>query len=927
MSSEKLWTGKLTAFLHDPVDKPFILMQGGSHEKRAKDIIDQLQISIDLSKDHSFDYIASAMDRIVLPKNSRVRIKFLDNPCVRHPLSGKEYNDFFSLETKKLEDFNNSVDRAVQKLDIRNHDPKAAFLTLWRNLQPLVTSNSPQELKKYWSVAPADTRVPNHSIFDHLKISAACYGNNYDYRQKLNINVSSLLLFTIGPVQSFIAQARKTQDLYWGSFLLSYLAWTGMMEVCQQYGPDSIVFPDLYKQPFVDYWLERQNIEVVDSNSGKIGIPTLPNRFLAILPENDHTHLENFAGKIENAVKTKFCEIVDTILRDIAINNPMPDSLFKYCNRQKNDFLEIYWSIVPWPQDTADKKSWEYVLDMAAPLFFDNRISEIKQSFDFIKEKGEYPPVIGHCFGILHSIAEKTLGARKNLRNFQQLSGEQGRKCSLCGERVALFYKKSHPRQMVFEHNKNYAVELKNIEKRFLAQGEGLCGVCFTKRCASKYFEKKYGQKIKPEEWHHFPSTAEIALMHVYQEAETDGKLRKIMDDYTSLFNKFDPELFFEENLTEKYFRKCGYSIGDNQMSQVREKLVEFENYCRAKKMKLTRYYAVVMFDGDDMGKWLAGDKLPKYQYAYHPQVCEIIKSDYKDFFKEIKSKQVPMTPALSAALSRSLSNYSLYLVPAIIKDKVGKLVYAGGDDVLALVNLHSLLSLLPQLRAAFSGHIDSQCNVDFNAEISGFVDMGEELLMTMGPEATASAGICIAHYKTPLTEVLRLTKKMEQKSKQGNKDACSIAVLKRSGEIKTVSLPWKFIYGAEGSLNKKGVLGAASVLVDKLRRGIFSDKFIYVLRQEFSRLIKDSNGANQVAPIIVETELRRLLKKSYQIKVENQFDAIKKNKEIDELLQELLSVLKWTKLAFDIGGFLSFLEIAAFIAKETGGLVNANRN
>lgn len=32
-----------------------------------------------------------------------------------------------------------------------------------------------------------------------------------------------LFLFTISPVQSFIAQARKTQDLYAGSLLLSEL--------------------------------------------------------------------------------------------------------------------------------------------------------------------------------------------------------------------------------------------------------------------------------------------------------------------------------------------------------------------------------------------------------------------------------------------------------------------------------------------------------------------------------------------------------------------------------------------------------------------------------------------------------------------------------------------------------------------------------
>jgi CRISPR-associated protein Cmr2 len=49
----------------------------------------------------------------------------------------------------------------------------------------------------------------------------------------------NLLLFTIGPVQSFISQARKTQDLYAGSKLLSVL----IGEAIKFVGEDNMIFP------------------------------------------------------------------------------------------------------------------------------------------------------------------------------------------------------------------------------------------------------------------------------------------------------------------------------------------------------------------------------------------------------------------------------------------------------------------------------------------------------------------------------------------------------------------------------------------------------------------------------------------------------------------------------------------------------------
>jgi CRISPR-associated protein Cmr2 len=55
--------------------------------------------------------------------------------------------------------------------------------------------------------------------------------------------MSQYFHFTLGPVQSFVAQARRTRDFWAGSFILSWLSAVAMREVQKQDGDGSIVFP------------------------------------------------------------------------------------------------------------------------------------------------------------------------------------------------------------------------------------------------------------------------------------------------------------------------------------------------------------------------------------------------------------------------------------------------------------------------------------------------------------------------------------------------------------------------------------------------------------------------------------------------------------------------------------------------------------
>lgn len=81
--------------------------------------------------------------------------------------------------------------------------------------------------------------------------------------------------FTLGPVQGFVSQARRTRDFWAGSFLLSWLAGVAMAAVRQQKG--QIQFPI----PPDDYlnWIQGNGVDVPPRQGG------IPNRFKSMRAE------------------------------------------------------------------------------------------------------------------------------------------------------------------------------------------------------------------------------------------------------------------------------------------------------------------------------------------------------------------------------------------------------------------------------------------------------------------------------------------------------------------------------------------------------------------------------------------------------------------------------------------------------------------
>lgn len=578
-----------------------------------------------------------------------------------------------------------------------------------------------------------------------------------------------LFLFTIGPVQSFIAQARKTHDLRAGSFLLSQLVDSTMEKLSKLVDNPEILFP--HKK-----------------------IKYKPNRFLVKIETKSP---EKIGKNLETFVKEEFEKISREILHKEGITTKV--DFKKKCEepfkKQITTFLQVFWVIIPIRKQT---------------------------------------------YAETYVNLERYLGATKNIRSFKQLNeiGDWGRKCSLCGERSALFYREKR------RYHSPFAIPLTNLSIKFF--NEDLCAICFTKRFINSHF--------KTDELRDYPSTAEISLM------DTLNKLGPKLSPFKGLFGKnFDHQLYFEENLNKRAFELNDLPF--EKKERAKEQLEKIKKTAKVEGLQFPRYYALIMFDGDDMGKWLSGAYL----------------------------KDSKLLPDFHNNMSKTLGNFA-EKVEKIITEKKGRLIYAGGDDILAFINLNHLLPVLKELRAEFP-------------------NFGKLAATSNNQISTPSCGVCIAHYKTPLSTVRNWSKKMEVKAKElKGKDAIGFAYLRHSGAITKSVFKW--------NCNVYSTVETFEELTKLLKKDVFSNTFIRKLADEFRHLM-DKEGIYEEKELI-ETELKRLITRAYMKKKgkesREEFEKEKKN-QIKSLTKRLMVLYNNSQ---SLENFLGFLEIILLIE---GGL------
>ena len=157
--------------------------------------------------------------------------------------------------------------------------------------------------------------------------------------------------FTLGPVQSFVGQARRTKDFWAGSFLLSWLSGVAMVSVEKQGG--SILFP----QADPDFIKAIKNGA---ENGPKQG--TIPNRFKA----------EVGSGFDRNAVcaevQQAWKELADQIYKEEIAAHILTDTKAIW-DRQVAHFWDMSWVLTTEKNDHSP-----------CPNFSDTKPSDTKNS-------------------------------------------------------------------------------------------------------------------------------------------------------------------------------------------------------------------------------------------------------------------------------------------------------------------------------------------------------------------------------------------------------------------------------------------------------------------------------------------------------------------------------------------------------------------
>jgi CRISPR-associated protein Cmr2 len=264
-----------------------------------------------------------------------------------------------------------------------------------------------------------------------------------------------------------------------------------------------------------------------------------------------------------------------------------------------------------------------------------------------------------------------------------------------------------------------------------------------------------------------------------------------------SLF-QFEADVLYPERLDPSLLER-EYGAINRQAAEKSRRTCQ--DLCRAVGAPPT-YYAILVMDGDDMGTWLAGDhpRMPRFRDVMHPDVLpkfEALPEPDRSNWMSLLSKRRPLAANLHASLSTALSTFALRAVKFIIEQcHFGRVVYAGGDDLLAFLPVTRAITAARELYMLFTGQAKvtgGRIEVELESQ-NGYVKWDDEILLMPGPRITLSAGITIVHHLHPLDAALEAAREAEKHAKNalnGARAAVSVRAIKRSGETVDAYSRW----------------------------------------------------------------------------------------------------------------------------------------
>ncbi len=176
-----------------------------------------------------------------------------------------------------------------------------------------------------------------------------------------------LLLFQMGPVQEFIAQARSTRDLWSGSYLLSWLVAHAIVAAWKAEGGNvsfkDMVMPSICRNdnPLIFALLDQKSF-VTDEEAKRALIPNLPNRFAMLVPTGTGKKRAEVAVK---AVVDELESIGESVWKWLEDHGAKPEWKKRF-DSQIKAFPQITWAVRAKADDEAFEETWDAVNDALA---------------------------------------------------------------------------------------------------------------------------------------------------------------------------------------------------------------------------------------------------------------------------------------------------------------------------------------------------------------------------------------------------------------------------------------------------------------------------------------------------------------------------------------------------------------------------------
>ena len=535
--------------------------------------------------------------------------------------------------------------------------------------------------------------------------------------------------FSIGPVQGFVSQSRRTRDLWGSSYLLAFLS-AHAMHGAAKAGAE-IAQPVVKDDPLYR-WVAGNPLRTDDPP--RLG--SLPNHFVAKV-DGDAVQVAKAATDAFNSAWKRAHEAVWE--RFVAHACPMGNDTQAIWNRQAGAFWEIMWTAAPWddPGQFARRKHWRGQVRPAEP---------------------------GDKCTIMHDL--------------QELSG----------------HVRTHHRR---DQDEFWARVRQRVGTLDIRDNERLCAIALVKRLLPKVAQAGLGWEVDASRW---PSTVYVAAIPWIRRvataipqraAEYAEHVRRCASDVLAMprppFDLSTPAAGDFPKLDANYLRR--EFVADERLCSLRDdvELAARENlagllkaiYDNERLGPPPSFYALLLADGDRLGQLLgqAG--------------AETVSNALKDFTND---------------------------VPNVVREHDGVTVYAGGDDVLAMLPLAPALACAQALsdayRKAFAG--------------------------TKGAKAaTLSAAVVFAHVRLPLGQVLgRAHRLLDDVAKEGNgRDSLGVEVLKPGGPYCQWVTTWTR-HDAPGSPRAVDQLdGLVKQLEANQQKPSLSSALVYRIRDVLGRL------------------------------------------------------------------------------------------